>query len=96
MVQEPEFMARALWEGMAIMRPWDEIPAEVLAMEPQIVPNEATKDGTLNDEQKEILQVGRKWFKQSLYWCFLIFTCEAALPLISGARSVCMSAFLFL
>ncbi|KAK9917818.1 hypothetical protein WJX75_008595 [Coccomyxa subellipsoidea] len=56
LLQEPEFMARALWEGMAIMRPWDEIPAEVLAMEPQIVPNEATKDGTLNDEQKEILQ----------------------------------------
>ncbi len=56
-MQEPEFKARALWEGMAVLRPWDEIPVDVLAMEPQIVPEEATKDGTLNDEQKEILQV---------------------------------------
>ncbi|EIE27449.1 hypothetical protein COCSUDRAFT_39116 [Coccomyxa subellipsoidea C-169] len=56
LLQEPEFKTRALWEGMAVLRPWDEIPADVLAMEPQIVPEEATKDGTLNDEQKEILQ----------------------------------------
>lgn len=65
MVQEPEFKARALWEGMVVIQPWDDVPAEVLAMEPQILPDDANINGTLNDEQKEILQVRRT----SMHFC---------------------------
>lgn len=56
--QDPEFKARALWEGMAIVRPWDEIPAEVLAMEPHIYEETSTRNSNMSDEQKEVFQVG--------------------------------------
>ncbi|CAL8463376.1 g2910 [Coccomyxa elongata] len=55
-VQDPEFKARALWEGMGIVRPWDEIPAEVLAMEPHIYEETSTRNSYMSDEQKEVFQ----------------------------------------
>jgi len=58
-VQDPEFKERALWEGMTILRPWGEIPADVLAVEPSIIDNEQISSAPLSDEQKEVLKVRR-------------------------------------
>ncbi len=49
-------MPKALWEGMAIIRPWDAIPKVVLAMEPRIYEDSSIRNGQLDDEQKEVLQ----------------------------------------
>ncbi len=56
-LQDPEIKAHLLWEGMSIVRPWDEIPAEVMAMEPHIFEQDDARNGRLSQEQKEILQV---------------------------------------
>ena len=58
MLQDPDIQTKVLWEGMAIIRPWDAIPAEVLAMEPHIYEDVAIRSGELDEEQKEVLQVG--------------------------------------
>ena len=42
---------------MAVIRPWEAIPAEVLAMEPHIYEDVAIRSGELDEEQKEVLQV---------------------------------------
>ena len=42
---------------MAIIRPWDAIPEAVLAMEPHIYEDASIRNGQLDDEQKEVLQV---------------------------------------
>lgn len=56
-MQDPDIKSKVLWEGMAIIRPWDVIPAEVLAMEPRIYEDDAIRSGELDEEQKEVLQV---------------------------------------
>lgn len=58
-MQDPEFKERALWEGMTVLRPWGEIPAEVLAVEPSIIDDEQIRGASLSDEQKEVLKVRR-------------------------------------
>lgn len=57
-MQDPDIRPKVLWEGMAIIRPWDAIPAEVLAMEPHIYEDAAIRAGQFDEEQKEVLQVG--------------------------------------
>lgn len=57
LLQDPDIQAKVLWEGMAIIRPWEAIPAEVLAMEPHIYEDGAIRNGELDEEQKEVLQV---------------------------------------
>lgn len=59
-LQEPDVKAQALWEGMTILRPWDAIPAAVLAMEPHIVEPDDVRNGRFSQEQKEVLQVRSK------------------------------------
>ena len=60
LLQDPDIKSKVLWEGMAIIRPWDAIPAEVLAMEPHIYDDIAMRNGELDEEQKEVLQVSRQ------------------------------------
>ena len=57
LLQDPDIKSKVLWEGMAIVRPWDAIPVEVLAMEPHIYEDVAIRNGELDEEQKEVLQV---------------------------------------
>lgn len=57
LLQDPEIQAKVVWEGMAVVRPWEAIPAAVTAMEPHIFENISTRNGDLEEEQKEVLQV---------------------------------------
>ena len=57
LLQDPDIKSKVLWEGMAVIRPWDNIPAEVLAVEPHIYEDVAIRSGELDEEQKEVLQV---------------------------------------
>ena len=42
---------------MAVIRPWDAIPEAVLAIEPHILDDASIRNGELDVEQKEVLQV---------------------------------------
>lgn len=57
LLQDPEIQARMLWKGMAVIRPWDAIPEAVLAIEPHILDDTSIRNGELDVEQKEVLQV---------------------------------------
>ena len=57
LLQDPEIQARILWEGMAVIRPWDAISEAVLAIEPHILDDTSIRNGELDVEQKEVLQV---------------------------------------
>jgi hypothetical protein len=62
-LQDPDIQPKVLWEGMAIIRPWDAIPKAVLAMDPHIYEDASIRNGQLDDEQKEVLQVStHKYF----------------------------------
>ena len=62
LLQDADIHGRILWEGMAVIRPWDAIPEAVLAVEPHIFDDESIRNGELDEEQKEVLQVS---------WCDL-------------------------
>lgn len=59
LLQDPEIQARILWEGMTVIRPWDAIPEAVQAIEPRILSEASIRNGELDEEQKEVLQVIR-------------------------------------
>ena len=56
--QDAEIQPKALWEGMLVVRPWYDIPADVLAMEPEVLDADVLRVGDcLDDDQKEVLTV---------------------------------------
>ena len=42
---------------MAVIRPWDAIPEAVMAVEPHVFDDASIRNGELDEEQKEVLQV---------------------------------------
>ena len=65
LLQDSDIQARVLWEGMAVIRPWDAIPEAVLAVEPHILGDASIRNGELDEEQKEVLQVPRSDLEQA-------------------------------
>ena len=58
LAQEAEVRQGILWEGMAVVRPWFDMPPEVAAMQPEVLEEDAvrTADG-MDTDQKEVLTV---------------------------------------
>ena len=56
--QEAEVRQSILWEGMAVVRPWFDMPPEVAAMQPEVLGENAVRSaGGMDTDQKEVLTV---------------------------------------